>query len=74
MRERELRAMIRALQRIQTERHLSMQGISALLGLSPGYISMVYSGRRRPGIRFVRAVLERFPEIRRMIAEMLREE
>ncbi len=74
MREREVRAMVRALKRIQVERGLSTRGMASLLGLSPGYLSMVYSGQRRPGLRFVRAVMEHFDEIRQEIAEMLGEE
>jgi transcriptional regulator with XRE-family HTH domain len=74
MREREVRAMVRTLKRIQVERGLSTRGMAALLGLSPGYLSMIYSGQRRPGLRFVRAVMEEFDEIRQEIAEMLGEE
>jgi hypothetical protein len=32
---------------------------------------MVFAGKRRPGMRFVRAVVERFPEIRRLLAASL---
>ena len=74
MREREIRAMVRALKRIQVERNLSTRGMASRWGLSSGYLSMVYSGQRRPGIRFVRAVMERFDEIRQEMAEMLHEE
>jgi hypothetical protein len=72
MRDCEIEAMIRALRRIEAEECLSMKGMAQKLGFSAGHLSMIYAGKRRPGIRFVRAVMERFPEIRHMIAESLR--
>jgi len=72
MRDSEIRAMIRALRRIEAEQCLSSRGMAHLLGFSAGHLSMIYSGKRRPGIRFVRAVIEHFPEIRGLIAESLR--
>ena len=72
MRDSEIRAMIRALRRIEAEQCLSSRGMAHLLGFSAGHLSMIYSGKRRPGIRFVRAVMEHFPEIRELIAESLR--
>ena len=73
MRDREIRAMLRALKEIQEEHYLSIAGLAHRLGLSAGHLSMVFSGKRRPGIRFVRAVIEQYPEIRHLVAESLRD-
>ena len=72
MRESDVQAMLRVLRKIQEERYLSLKGLARLLGFSSGHLSMIYSGRRRPGIRFLRAAMERFPEMRQLIAKRLR--
>ncbi|MHB1294740.1 MAG: helix-turn-helix domain-containing protein [Anaerolineae bacterium] len=72
MRERELQAMLSAVRRILRERYLSLRGLAGLLGLSAAYLSMVLSGKRRPGSAFVRAVLEHLPEVRMEVADSLR--
>lgn len=74
MREKEIRAMIEALQQIQEARYLSTSGMARMIGCSTAHLSMIYSGSRRPGLRFVRAVMRRFPDIRRLIAESLQED
>jgi len=74
MRDREVRAIIGNLKRIQVERNLSTVGMAGILGLSAGHLSMVYSGQRQPGLRFVRAAVESFPEVRMLVADMLRKE
>jgi len=71
MRDSEMRAMIEALRTIKAERHFSQSGLARMLGFSPGHLSMIFSGQRKPGLRFIRAVLERFPEIRRLVARSL---
>ena len=72
MRDIEIRAMIRALRKIEADQYLSLKGLAHKLGLSAGYLSMIFSGKRQPGMRFVRAVIEHFPEIRQMMAESLK--
>ena len=71
MHDREIQLIIRALRRIQTERHLSLKGLAYQLGFSVGHLSMIFTGKRRPGLRFVQAAIERFEEIRRLVAEGL---
>jgi len=71
MRDSEIKAMIRALRRIEREESLNLRGLVRRLGYSAGQLSMVFAGKRRPGMRFVRAVVERFPEIRRLLAASL---
>lgn len=71
MRDSEIKAMIRALRRIEREESLNLRGLARRLGYSAGQLSMVFAGKRRPGIRFVRAVVERFPEIRHLLAASL---
>ena len=65
--------MIEALHKIEAEQYLSLRGLAHKLGISAGHLSMIFSGQRRPGMRFVRAVLESFPEVRRVIAQSLRQ-
>ena len=71
MRESEMTAMVEALRQIEAEQYLSLSGLAHKLGISTGYLSMIFSGQRHPGMRFVRAVMEHFPEIRRLIGESL---
>ena len=72
MRDREIQALIRSLRRIREERYLSIKGLAYLLGVSAGHLSMIFAGKRRPGIYFVRAAMRAFPEIRRELADSLR--
>ncbi|MHB0857440.1 MAG: helix-turn-helix domain-containing protein [Anaerolineae bacterium] len=72
MRQRELDAMVTAVRRILCERYLSLRGLAGQIGISPAYLSMVLSGKRRPGSAFVRGVLEHLPEVRLEVAESLR--
>ena len=71
MRDCEIEAMIEALRKIQSEHYLSLSGLAHKLGISTSHLSMVFSGRRQPGLHFVRAVMEQFPEIRQLIAVSL---
>ena len=72
MRDAELGAMIKALKIIQEEEYITLEGLALRLGFSASHISMVFSGKRQPGIRFVRAVIEHFPQIRQVMAESLK--
>ena len=72
MRDCEIEALIRALRTIEAEQYLSLKGMAQRLGFSAGHLSMIYAGKPRPGVRFIRAAMEHFPEIRRLIAESLK--
>jgi transcriptional regulator with XRE-family HTH domain len=72
MRDREITAVLKALRRIEAEQHLTLESLGRRLGFSASHLSMLFSGRRRPGVRFLRVVIERFPEIRQMLAKSLR--
>jgi len=63
--------MIEALRKIEGERYYCLSGLAHELGISTGHLSMIFRGQRQPGLRFVRAVMESFPEIRRLIARSL---
>lgn len=67
MLEDEVRAVIRILKRIMQQEHLTAQGMARRLGFSASHLSMIFSGKRRPGIRFLRAAMARYPEIRRLV-------
>jgi hypothetical protein len=71
MRDQDIDALVDALSRIRERDYLSIAGMARRLGFSAGHLSMVFSGKRRPGIRFVRAVFEHYPEIRRQMAHRL---
>ncbi len=73
MRDSEIKAMIQALRDIEREEYLNLRGLARRLGFSVGQLSMILNGKRRPGIRFVRAVVERFPEVRQLLADSLSE-
>ena len=73
MRDSEITAMIEALRKVEAEQYLSLSGLARKLGISTGHLSMIFSGQRRPGMRFVRAVMEHFPEIRQLIAASLQQ-
>ena len=64
--------IIQVLRSIREERYLTVKGLAQQLGFSAGHLSMIFSGKRRPGIRFVRAAIQRFPKIRHMVAKSLR--
>ena len=68
----EVETILRVLRRVQEEGNYSLRGFAQHLGLSAGQLSMVLSGRRQPGIRFLRAAVERIPEIRQLVALYLR--
>jgi len=72
MREIEITAMVEALRKIEGEQYLSLSELARKLGISTGYLSMIF-GQRRPGMRFTRAAMEHFPEIRQLIAQSLQQ-
>ena len=69
MEDSEIEVMIQVLRRLQEDQYLSLKGLAHQLGFSAGHLSMIFSGKRRPGLRFVRAVVERYPEIRQLLAK-----
>ncbi|HHX64108.1 MAG TPA: helix-turn-helix transcriptional regulator [Chloroflexi bacterium] len=73
MRDREIQILVQALDRIRQRENSTVAGMARRLGFSAGHLSMIFTGKRRPGIRFVRAVCERYPEIRRRLARSLDE-
>lgn len=70
MRDDEIETLIDFLKRIQEEQYLSLKGLAHRLGFSAGHLSMIYSGKRHPGIRFMRAVFEHFPELRSCLSPL----
>lgn len=71
MQDGELDPIVRALKQIQEQRHYSLQGLARLLGFSGSYLSMLFAGQRRPGLRLVREAMRHFPEIRALIQAWL---
>ena len=60
-----------ALYRIQDERSYSLRGMALKLHISPGHLSMIYSGQRSVGIGLLLAALREFPEIRQAVGAAL---
>jgi transcriptional regulator with XRE-family HTH domain len=63
MDDEEITALIAALRAIIAQESLSLKGLAYRLGFSTGHLSMILARQRRPGLRFVRAVMERYPEV-----------
>jgi transcriptional regulator with XRE-family HTH domain len=58
------RLLMRALERRRAETGTSANGFAALLGISRSYYSLLRRGKRRPGPRLRRRILERYPDLR----------
>jgi hypothetical protein len=55
------------LHRIQDQRSYSLRGMAVKLRISPGHLSMIYTGQRSVGIGVLIAALREFPEMRQAI-------
>ncbi len=67
MEDDQVRTLVRILKRIMSEESLSMQGMARRLGFATSHLSMILSGKRRPGLRFMWAAMQRYPEIEDMM-------
>lgn len=67
MEDDQVRTLVRILKRIMSEESLSMQGMAHRLGFATSHLSMILSGKRRPGLRFMWAAMRRYPEIEDMM-------
>jgi AcrR family transcriptional regulator len=74
VREKERQIIIAALRDVQNQEYLSLRGLAYRLGVSPAYLSMVFTGKRRVGLRLLQAAIERYPQIRHMLAHSLSDE
>jgi transcriptional regulator with XRE-family HTH domain len=63
MEDDEVRALVRILKRIMEGEFLTVQGMARRLGFATSHLSMILRGQRRPGLRFMWAVMERYPEV-----------
>jgi hypothetical protein len=67
MEDDDVRALVRILKRIMTDEYLTVQGLARRLGFTTSHLSMVLTGKRRPGLRFMWAAMERYPEVRTLM-------
>ena len=67
MEDDQVRTLVRILKRIMSEESLSMQGMAHRLGFATSHLSMILSGKRRPGLRFLWAAMRRYPEIEDLV-------
>ena len=70
-RQRAIRRLVRLLRRLQLERTMTLRDMAGRLGVSKSTLCMVYGGRRSPGAKFLRGVLESFPELHDEVCRFL---
>jgi len=63
--------LIIALTKTLEDEHLSINGLAQRLGFSGAHLSMILSGKRRPGLRFLRAVIDAYPKFGQVIADSM---
>jgi transcriptional regulator with XRE-family HTH domain len=66
VRAQDVELLIAFLRQVQQERHYSLRGLAQRLGVSSGHLCMVLSGRRRPGLHLIQAVLTHLPAYREL--------
>jgi len=71
MEDTDIAMIVAMLREAMDSSHMSMQGMARNLGVSASHLSMVFSGKRRPGVRFLRAAARAYPEIARLLADRL---
>ena len=71
MDDSEMGALLAVLRRLQEEGYLSARGLAKRLGFSPSHLSMLYAGKRQPGLRFLQAVMRRYPEMPGLVRQEL---
>jgi transcriptional regulator with XRE-family HTH domain len=69
MRDDEIDRMIDALREIREREDLALSGLARRLGFSRAHLSMIFAGKRRPGLRFIQAVRRRYPRLWAEIAD-----
>lgn len=62
-RKQRLRLLVRKLRGLQHDRGLTLTAMSDELGISTSLLSMVYSGQRIPGRKFLRGVIRAYPQL-----------
>lgn len=73
MDNRDIEAVIEALERVREEQFLSLRGLARRLGFSPSHLSMILARKRRPGKRFLWAAARHFDEVRCLLAAQFEE-
>jgi len=70
-RQRHIRRLVRVLRGLQRDDHLTIEDMAIRLGISTSMLGMVYSGRRNPGRKFLRGVLNAYPQLRDEVYQFL---
>ena len=71
MQNGDFEVVLSALRDVLERDYLSQEGLAMRLGFSASHVSMLLSGKRNPGIRFLRAVVRLMPELRDAVATLL---
>lgn len=58
-----------ALEAKRAQEGLSVAGMASRLGVSDTYLFLLRDGRRKPGVRFLRAVIHAFPDLQLVVFE-----
>jgi transcriptional regulator with XRE-family HTH domain len=70
-RRRSIRRLVRVLRGLQRDGDLTLDDMAARLGVCTSTLCMVYGGRRNPGPKFLRGVLEAFPHLNDEVCRFL---
>ena len=71
LKSRSAERLVALLRRIQSQQGLTRAQFARRLGVSVSMLDMVYGGWRSPGSKFLRGVLQAYPELRQEVALFL---
>ena len=71
MQASEIDPLLDALRAIRERERLTLEELARRVECSPGHLSMLFAGKRRPGLRVIRRIVRRYPEIRPLLATSL---
>ena len=63
--------LIRAIQERQAAENLNLTEMANKLGVTVGYLSMIYSGKRPPATKLLQGVVRCYPELTDMVGLFL---
>lgn len=61
--------LAKALEARRTREGLSVAAMASRLGVSDSYLFLLRDGKRKPGVRFLRAVIQAFPDLQLLVFE-----
>lgn len=61
--------LAKALEARREQEGLSVAGMASRLGVSDSFLFLLRDGKRKPGVRFLRAVIQAFPDLQLVVFE-----